>query len=57
MRWDKVIKMDKLKIGFWLLAGGLWLAGIEVRGQIQLTIPAWLEHWARRLAQPPGRRP
>jgi len=28
--------MDKLKIGFWLLAGGLWLAGIEVRGQIQL---------------------
>ncbi|MBL9104900.1 MAG: FAD-dependent oxidoreductase [Myxococcales bacterium] len=27
-----------------------------VRGQIQLTLPDWLEHWVRRLAQPPGRR-
>lgn len=27
-----------------------------VRGQIQLTLPDWLEHLVRRLAQPPGRR-
>ena len=26
-----------------------------VRGQIQLTLPDWLEHLVRRLAQPPGR--